>query len=70
MFRIFYWFKPARLQKEVLQEMVEASYLFVVICSLAMAFIAGKTIELTVKSTLRVAVNLSLAVAGLTLSGT
>jgi len=47
---------------------MEMSYPFVVICSLAIALLAGKTIDLTAKSTFRIAVNLSLATAGTVLS--
>jgi len=50
------------------KELMEMSYLFVVICSLAIALLAGKTIDLTAKSTFRIAVNLSLATAGTVLS--
>jgi len=50
-------------------QLIEASYLMVVVSSLCLAMLTSKAVELTAKNTIWIAVNLALAAAGIASSG-
>jgi hypothetical protein len=53
---------------QIPKQLVETSYMLVIAASTCIPLLAGKTIDLTAKNTLRIAVNLALAAAGIAFS--